>query len=230
MLGNEGRTGRRRLPARMAVGGAAIAVLAAAPWAAANVGADPAPASTITCQATGVAVSAANPAAPPTCVTDLKHVPGLDERLGLIGLRVQALAGATQWHPSGRGRGDRVSGEAGADLADLRLTVGGLMITADAVRSYALVACRPGDGVAHLEGHSVLVDLRLGGKPPGVGGASVTIPLPGIGVLYLNHQTVSNGVLTQRALWLTGPLLGEGVVIGESRVGATSAACATPAA
>jgi hypothetical protein len=177
-----------------------------------------------------VAVSAANPAAPPTCVTDLKHVPGLNLHLGLIGVRVQALAGGTQWHPTGRGRGDRVSGEAGADLADLRLTVGGLMITADAVRSYALAACPTGASLPHLEGHSVLVDLRLDGKPPGVGGASMTIPLPGIGVLYLNHQTVSNGVLTQRALWLTGPLLGEGVVIGESKVGATPEACATPAA
>src|ERR1700709_1121494 len=123
MLGHEGRTGRRRPPARMAVGGAAIAVLATAPWAAATVGADSAPASPITCQATGVAVSAANPAAPPTCVTDLKHVPGLNLHLGLIGLRVQALAGGTESHPTGRGRGDRVSGEAGADLADLRLTV-----------------------------------------------------------------------------------------------------------
>jgi hypothetical protein len=123
-----------------------------------------------------------------------------------------------------------MSGEAGADLADVRLRVGGLLITADAVRSYALAACLNGVSTPHLEGHSVLVNLALDGKPPAVGGASMTIPLPGIGTLYLNHQSVVNGVLTQRALWLTGPLLGEGVVIGESKVGAASGACAVSGA
>jgi hypothetical protein len=216
----------------MVAGGAAIAVLAAAPWAAAHAGADPAPASTtpLTCQATAVSVSAANAAPPPGCVTDFKHLPGIEEKLGPIQLRLKAVAGGTEWHPTGRGRGDLVSGEAGADLADLRLQLGGLVITADAVRSYAVVACLPTTSVPQLQSASVLVNLRLDGRLPAVGDRPMSIPLPGIGVLHLNQRTVADGVLTQRALWLTGPLLGEGLVIGESRVGAAPGACGTAGA
>jgi len=184
----------------------------------------------MTCSATAVTVSGANAAPPPGCVTDFKHLPGINTHLGPIGLRLAVVAGATEWHPTGRGLGDRVSGEAGADLADLRLTLGKLVITADAVRSYASVSCMTGNAVPQLQGHSVLVNLRFDGKPPPVGDDPVAIPLLGIGVLHLNEQIVWNGVLTQRALWLTGPLLGEGVVIGESKVGATPGACATSGA
>jgi len=102
-------------------------------------------------------------------------------------------------------------GRRGADLADLRLTLGKLVITADAVRSYASVSCMTGNAVPQLQGHSVLVNLRLDGKPPPVGDDPVAIPLLGIGVLPSQRANrVERRAHPARAVADRGPLLRRG--------------------
>lgn len=58
-------------------------------------------------------------------------------------------------------------------------------------------------------------------------GNPVNITIPGVGVLHLNHQSVTGSVLTQRALWLegTGLLSAVQVVIAESKTNFSGNPC-----
>jgi hypothetical protein len=85
-----------------------------------------------------------------------------------------------------------------ASLAGLNLTVAGLPISADFVRSSAVAIA----GTAS-SGTSEIDNLAINGVPIAVTGApNQTIPIPG-GQLVINEQTVSGGTVVVNALHLT---------------------------
>ena len=109
---------------------------------------------------------------------------------------IPSLLGAEALQADTIGRPGEVDSE--ASLAGLNLTVAGLPISADFVRSSAVaIAGTAGSGTSEID------NLAINGVQIAVTGApNQTIPIPG-GQLVINEQTVSGGTAVVNALHLT---------------------------
>jgi len=125
-------------------------------------------------------------------------------------VQATALNASTDASPGGEQGGTSRSSAADVFLEEIGLR-------ATLVESTATVSC-DAQGNPRLNGSSRLVGLSFPGQPSLVTGP-VTIPIPEVGTLYLNYQTVQDGRLIQRAIFLDGPtLLGRSsdIVVAES--------------
>lgn len=113
-----------------------------------------------------------------------------------------------------------------ASVANLKLTVAGLYITADVLTSNATASCQPGQ--ASSSGSSIIAALKVNGLSVNVTGApNQTIPLI-VGSLVINEQISSSNVsadsaaadIVVNALHLKVNLLAD-VVISSSHAGMT---------
>jgi hypothetical protein len=112
-------------------------------------------------------------------------------------------------HASTVAQGDR--SRAKASVAELNLTVAGLPIAAEFIRSVAQATCAA--GTAAVEGGSELVDLTINGLPVEISGApnqTLTVPGPfGNVTIVINEQIGgaggNTGDLTVNALHVTSP-------------------------
>ena len=109
-------------------------------------------------------------------------------------------------------------GQAEASVASVVLTVGAHRIEANLLRARANSFCNPATHTPGFTGSSSLAQLTIDGGPPRNVGGPKTIPVGSL-TLHLNRQTVSGGVITQRALELSGPGA-NGVVLAEAVAGA----------
>jgi hypothetical protein len=129
---------------------------------------------------------------------------------------------------------------ASGGVADVTITIGALVITAQAVKADASASCV--GGVPTLTGSSTFVNLRLNGTPielPSEGGF-VDVNLSPIVRIRINRQILdgvagdANQALTQRALDIevlpTGGLLAPlaRVIVGEAKVDRHGAVCTPP--
>jgi hypothetical protein len=138
----------------------------------------------------------------------LLHVPANAIQLGLI-------QGATQTFPLVLPGGSAAQ----ANVANAAISLLGLTITVAGLRSQAgsqLLSCT---SPAVLHGDSYIAQLTLNGKALTVLDKPITIPLLGLGNLYLNQTVVVGNTITQRALFLDLPGTALDVVLGESFAG-----------
>lgn len=120
-------------------------------------------------------------------------------------LSAQTLAATTI------GRGDTTY--AHSSVANLSLSVHGLLIEAHYVQSDAKSVCKDdghGGKFSESKGRSEFSHLTVGGIPIAVSGlpnqlVTVASPLGSTITIVINEQTVSNGYLTVRALRVKGP-------------------------
>jgi RTX calcium-binding nonapeptide repeat (4 copies) len=104
------------------------------------------------------------------------------------------------------------------------LTVSGVTVSADAVQASATVSCATGSPRA--SGRSSVVGLMVGGRRIAVPGNDrpLRLSVPLVGTISLNQTRMIGGELTQRALVVDSPTLGE-MVLGEAVAGATGQPC-----
>jgi hypothetical protein len=96
------------------------------------------------------------------------------------------------------------NGRASAQLEGLEINVGLTKITAGVLGSTAQVRCTAVGQAPALTGSSQITNLRINGNPVALVNGQATVNIPLVGTLHVGKQTVSGGVLTQRALWLEG--------------------------
>lgn len=131
---------------------------------------------------------------------------------GQVAGSIAGLLSAEALHAVTMGWSDQVASE--ASLANLYLTVGGVVITANSIMSRALaVAGAGGTGLTSIQG------LVIGGVPVSTTGVpNEVISLPGLTVI-LNEQIPSAGGIVVNALRVsTWPSL-IGVVVGSAQAG-----------
>ncbi len=104
--------------------------------------------------------------------------------------------------------------EAGATNASVGVSGLPTPVTVQVLSSQASVSCNGTTPV--LNGSSHVENLQVAGNPPITTSAPMTISLGALGSIKINHTTLANGKLTQRALWVD--LTGEqfDVVVGRS--------------
>ena len=95
-------------------------------------------------------------------------------------------------------------------------------IKATALTAQAAETCV--NGVATPSSSSQVVGLTVGGTSYGTTSAPLSIPIAGVGTLYVNETVSGDGDLTQRALELS-TVLGTDLVLGEASVGASGNPC-----
>lgn len=144
--------------------------------------------------------------------------------LGVPGLAAYVLNASTNATPDDPTRAPTASdsGRAHAAATEVQLLVGGTLVSLKVLEADASAGCTA-TGTPRLSGSSRVVGLRIGGKPAVDVSKPTTIPL-GLATLHLNHQTVSGGKVTQRALWVSSSLLPH-IVIGEAVAGAAGNPC-----
>ncbi len=148
------------------------------------------------------------------CVDDEKQVVKLGLNVaGAIaaGVDAEAVYAKTTSSPWGLPGGMAESGATNATIG-----VSGLLLplNVQVLTSRARVGCT--GTTPTLSGNSQVVGLKIPGRSLISTSSPVTIPIPLLGSIKINHTTVSNGKLTQRALWvdLAGELLD--IVVGRS--------------
>jgi hypothetical protein len=92
----------------------------------------------------------------------------------------------------------------------LSISAGGAWSQADAT-----VYC---PAAQQLSGSSTVTGLRIAGVGYDAN-QSQTITIPGVATIAINQQLVSNGTITQRALYIELPLLNENITVAESVAG-----------
>ena len=148
------------------------------------------------------------------CVDDEKQVVNLGLNVaGAInaGADADAVYAKTTSSPWGLPGG---LAEAGATNATIGVSGLLLPLNVQVLTSRARVGC---DGTTPtLSGSSQVVGLKIPGRSLISTSSPVTIPIPLLGSIKINHTTVANGKLTQRALWvdLAGEMLD--IVVGRS--------------
>jgi hypothetical protein len=206
-----GRRGHHRARARSRLVVAGLAAVASVAGLTLGLGAGSASAAVGgTCEARGigvdnnaplVSVAQANPAFSP-CASDHKQVLGAKVvafptvlGIGVVTVTAKALDSYTV-------RGDGYY-YAQSDIAGLKITAPGLLVTVDAVHAQA-ASVSGGEGGSVSSGSSYLTKLRINGLLVAVGTGEKRIPL-GLG-LFLNlneHSVAPDGTVTQRAISLT---------------------------
>jgi hypothetical protein len=114
--------------------------------------------------------------------------------------------------------GGVAGGQAEASVADAVLTVGAHRIEANVLRARATSFCNAATHTPGFTGSSSVAQLTIDGSPPRNVGGPATIPLGPV-TLYVNRQTVTGGVITQRALEVSAPGASQ-VVLAEAVAGA----------
>ena len=110
--------------------------------------------------------------------------------------------------------GGVAGGQAEASVASVVLTVGAHRIEANVLRARANSFCNTATHTPGITGSSSVAQLTIDGGPPHNVGGPATIPLGPLTV-YVNRQTVTGGVVTQRALEVRGPGA-NGIVLAEA--------------
>ena len=199
-------------------------------------------AGTFACKGTVLRVGAnetsvANPQFSP-CVTDANDLTNSTIPLG-GGNFVQAilLEARTQSNPSPTAVGTEPfrghGGGAQAGVAGVGIKIGTLTIRTGVLRSRANVVCLtyapplgPGSPPVMSVLPSDVVNIKINNTELAVSNP-VTLPLLGVGTLYLNRTIRTSNALTRRALELDRPGTAGDIVVGESRVGFAGNPCTT---
>jgi hypothetical protein len=140
---------------------------------------------------------------------------GGSQRTSFVGVTLPGLLTTGALTASTQGRGNHSRSR--SSIGDLELSLLGLGIAADALRSEAEASCQGGE--PQVSGSSDIAGLTVAGQPiVFVGLPNVVVPLP-LGItLTLNEQTSStsgnHGEITVNAVHLTGP--GIDVVLASS--------------
>jgi choice-of-anchor C domain-containing protein len=180
------------------------------------------------CRATPLQVldqrpATSNPSETP-CVNDAQTAVDIDTSFGTTGgllgpsldplvaglSRVEVLKGLTV--DSGATKA------ASAKVTEITINVLGQTIKIDALYSQAsarLTSCSS----AVLEGSSQITTLTFNGQPMSVSDQPLSIPLVGIGGIYINQQAKSASAVAQRAVFIDLPGTVLDVVLGESVAG-----------
>jgi hypothetical protein len=140
---------------------------------------------------------------------------GGSQRASFVGVTIPGLLTTGALTASTQGRGNHSRSR--SSVGDVELSLLGLGIAAEALRSEAEASCQGGE--PQVAGSSAITGLTVAGQPiVFVGLPNVVIPLP-LGItLTLNEQTSStsgsHGEITVNAVHLTGP--GIDVVLASS--------------
>jgi hypothetical protein len=140
---------------------------------------------------------------------------GGSERVSFVGVTVPGLLTIGALNASTQGHGNHSRSR--SSVGDVELSLPGLAVAVDALRSEAVATCQGGEPQA--EGSTDIAGLTLNGQPiVFVGLLNVVIPLPLGFTVALNEQTSStsgnHGEITVNAVHVTGP--GIDVVLASS--------------
>jgi uncharacterized repeat protein (TIGR01451 family) len=162
--------------------------------------------------------SANNPESP--CVTATDNVVFVNQPLGpsfpLLGLisvlRASAVGSNTLANPR------LAAAESHVAAAVVNLPFLGLNLAVTGVQTTATATMPPGTcGAPTLAGTSIVASLVLNGSVLVVGKNPVSIPLLGLGGVYLNQRVVQGNTITQRAVFVDLPGTTLDITIAESK-------------
>lgn len=128
-------------------------------------------------------------------------------------LKATAVGGSTVSGPTFAGA------EAHVATAAINIPSLGLSLAVTGVQTTASAALGDSCGERTLNGTSVIGGLVLNGGVLVIGDQPVSIPLPGLGGLYLNQRVVEGNTIIQRAVFLDLPGTALDVAIAESKAG-----------
>jgi hypothetical protein len=121
---------------------------------------------------------------------------GGSERVSFVGVTVPGLLTTGALNASTQGRGNHSRSR--SSVADVELSLPGLALGVDALRSEAVASCQGGE--PQVDGSSDIAGLTLNGQPiVFVGLPNVVIPLPLGFTVTLNEQTSSTSGTTARS-------------------------------
>ena len=109
--------------------------------------------------------------------------------------------------------------EAHVATAVVNLPLLGLNIQVAGVQTTAAASVGATCSAITLNSTSVVAALIINGKPYAIGANPISIPLPGLGGIYVNQRVVSGGTITSRGVFVDLPGTALDVVIAESKVG-----------
>jgi len=167
----------------------------------------------------------ANPAFDP-CRADSHSLAALPPSLNLSG---SVLAVATGQSPADLVHTKPLATDkatADASVATVKIIAGLHTISANALSAHAQATCPIPGGAPALSASGLTAQLLIDGKATNAN-QSVDIPLLGGFIVHINSTTTANGVITRRALWVSGPNLD--VVVAEAVAGTVGNPCATRA-